>query len=261
MSFSVENGHIVAVENGRVALTTEAPMMNLIPDAAINLTDFEIEFPNFWFGVGYYQNTTTVGSQELEGCTTFTALVEQEWGPGLEYDIPNIVLGTVPVGTDYLDVRINLERIVTPFPILNVSFVTAIPENVWVKLEGGSCIPEKQSGIARLFEIVLIGTDIVLRRYQSVQSGGSFTRLNPSSGGPGERSYFYAGTGAPNSGTLRSIFGTVIQNKSGYVQSYRPPGKQSGLPNNNPCSLSSGSITYRSVFKGSIRIVPGRISG
>lgn len=262
MSFSVEGGHIVAVENGRVALTTEAPMLNLIPDAAIDLVNYEIEFPSFWFGLAYLQGADS-GGGGVEGCTTLSALVEQEWGPlaASPNTLTNAIIGTVPVGTDYLDVRINVNRTVNPSAILGLPFVPAIPPNTWIKLEGGSCVPEKQSGVARLFEIVLDGTNVVLKRYQSVRAGGGFTRENP---GPstGNRNFFYPSTNAPEDYSGKTaVVATLIDNKVSATNTHRPPGKEGSSPSNIPCSMSLGGISYRSVFKGSIRIVPGRISG
>lgn len=263
MSFFIEDGNIIVQEAGRTALNTAAPMMNLIPSETITLNNYDIEFPNLWYGLGYIQARQTEIFGDVHSCSSFSALVEQEWGPSQSSpnNLPEIILGTVPVGTDYLDVRINLSRIVSPSNILNMPFYPAFTENSWVKLEGGSCIAEKQSGISRLFEIVLSGTNVILRRYQSVRAGGGFTRNNPSASS-GNQSFFYSGTNAPNDASRTSIFGTFLDNKASLnAPTHRPSGKEAGSSNNSPCNMSTSSVNYRSVYRGTIVITPGRISG
>lgn len=259
-------GHLVIEEAGRTALDTSAPMLNLAAPAKIELTDFAIEFPSFWFGVEYLQYRDTGGIGETTGCATFSALVEQEWGPdeAAPHFLEDQVVGTVPEGTDYLEVWINISRTTSADNILGLDFVPLIPENQWVKLEGGSCMPEKQSGISRLFEFVLVGTDVVLRRYQSVRAGGGWTRVNGSAS-QGNKNFFFAGPNAPEHPSKTAILGTKIQNKSSYAFSvgtattHRPSGKEAGSTDNVPCSTSRSGISYRSVWQGTIRITPGRI--
>lgn len=263
MSFFIEDGNIIVEENGRVALNTAAPMTNLIPDAMIELNNYDIEFPNLWYGLGYIQTRDSGPITDRHSCSTFSALVEQEWGPTQPSpnNLPDAILGTVPTGTDYLDVRINMSRIVSPSGLLSLPFYPVFAENTWVKLEGGSLVPEKQSGVVRLFEIILSGTNVILRRYQSVRAGGGFTRNNPSASS-GNQTFFYEGTNAPNDASRTSVIGTFLDNKtSNGIPTHRPSGKEAGSSNNVPCLMSTSSVNYRSVYRGTIRIIPGRISG
>jgi hypothetical protein len=243
-------------KDGRLVLDTSRKAMNLVPSAAITLTSQAISFPDLLKGTIYhkYRYTPIFGPDEF-GCSSFTGLIAQEWGP-LEsggFLLSDTVLGTVPAGTDYLDVMVNLTNTVVPGGWFDLAMRTNFPSGEWCKLEGGSCLIEGFPGLKRLFEIVLDGTDVKLRRYQSVTTGGQVQRVG--SFGTGNASGFVAGTSAPTASGKYALYGKLIQvrgpSASGSDASYNPGG-------GNSCSQSGPS--YASTWTGDIVITPGRIS-
>lgn len=265
MTFEKSGGHIIIRDGSRVAFNSANPHAQLNPLAKIELSSVDITFPTFWGGVIYQQTRETVDnhpfpSYDIHGCWTMFSPVPQEWGPSAAapHNLANVVLGSVPAGTQYLEVWVNLTQVQVPSNWLDIPFSSSFPAGQWVKLEGGSCLIEEPPGYKRLFEIVLVGTNVVLRRYQSA-GGGGWTRSNPG-GTAGNQTFFYEGTNAPNSASADANFGVVIDSKSGPVNTtHRPPGKENGSGNNDACSMNTSGISFASTWRGPIRIIPGRI--
>lgn len=260
------DGHIVAEHNGRTAFDTRVPMLNLVPAGAIALSGYAISWPDLWSGTYYAQSRQTSGISEFHGCTTWIALVEQEWGPAepAPNNLPDIVLGSVPAGTDYLEIWVRLTRTQVPAKMLDLSLASNFPEGAWVKLDGYSCVVEELMGVARQFEFVLSGTTVLLRRYQSVNKNGgvlpNYMRFNGAEG-IGNRGYFYAGPNAPEDVSKMLIHGQKIDDKRSLnAPTHRPADKTAGSSNNDPCSMSHAGISYASTWSGDILIKPGRIS-
>ncbi|HEV7344143.1 MAG TPA: hypothetical protein VGN60_00730 [Devosia sp.] len=267
-----EDGHVIAEHAGRRAIDTQVPMLNLVPGAAITLTGYSISWPDLWKGTLYYQTRQTVETvpgvfADYFGCSTWAGLVEQEWGPAeaAPNNLPDIAIGTVPAGTDYLEVWVTLTRTVNPANILDLALASNFPEGLPVKLDGHSCVVEEFGGVARQFEFVLSGTSVLLRRYQSVNALGGivqpgFLRNNPS-GAAGNAEFFYPGTNAPVDGSKYATHGQRIQQlgPDKDIPTHRPPGKEWGSSNNVPCSMDMTGISYASTWTGDIIIKPGFI--
>lgn len=252
-------------DGARESFNTANPMMILNPSAAINLTGYNMAFPDFWKGVIYVQTRQTNPGPpfptDIHGCWTMTSPIPQEWGPSeaAPNNLPDVVLGTVPSGTQYLQVWVNMTRTVVPANWLDIAFSSSFPEGQNVKLEGGSCLVEQAPFCRRLFEVVLVGTNVVLRRYQSVMDGG-WDRGNPGASN-GNETFFYGGTNAPSGvGVSNANFGAIIDQKYGGGATHRPPGKEAGSANNDPCSMDISGKSFASTWTGSIRIIPGRMS-
>ncbi|KRA42086.1 hypothetical protein [Devosia sp. Root635] len=269
--FEYSAGHIIAEMGGRKALDTSVPMLNLVPSAAITLTDYAISWPDLFSGTIFEQVRQTIESppsvfNDYFGCSTWIGLVEQEWGPSepSPRTLADISLGTVPAGTDYLEIWVNLSRTVNPAKILDLALASNFPEGEWVKLDGYSCVVEEFGGVARQFEFVLDGTSVKLRRYQSVNKDGGLlpgtTRVNPSED-IGNATFFYAGTNAPEDGSKYAIYGQMIQQlgPDRNIPTHRPSGKEAGSASNVPCSMSHAGISYASTWTGDIIIKPGFI--
>lgn len=265
MSFEVSGPNLIIKDGSREAFNTSTPMMILNPLSAIELSSYSVEFPDFWKGVIYVQTRNSVPGppfpRDEHGCWTMTSPIVQEWGPGeaAPNNLADAALGTVPAGTQYLEVWVNMSRTVIPANWLDIEFSSSFPEGQWVKLEGGSCLVEQAPFCRRLFEIVLDGTSVVLRRYQSVQSGG-WSRANPGASN-GNETFFYPGTNAPSgTGMINANFGALIDQKFGGGATHRPSGKEAGSSNNVPCSMDLTGKSFASTWTGSIRIIPGRMS-
>lgn len=265
--FEYADGHITAEMNGRKALDTAVPMLNLVPAGAITLTAYAITWPDLWSGTVFEQvrvGPDMFGNYNF-GCSTWIGLVEQEWGPAepSPCTLADIAVGTVPAGTDYLEIWVKLTRTVNPAKILDLTLAAAFPQGKWVKLDGYSCVVEEFGGVARQFEFVLDGTAVKLRRYQSVNKLGGIMgtiRSNPPAA-LGNETFFYAGTNAPVDGSKYATYGQLIQQlgPSNNNPTHRPSGKEAGSANNVPCSMSHAGISYAATWSGDIIIKPGRI--
>lgn len=265
MSFEISGSNLVVKDGSRESFNTANPMMILNPNAAINLSSYSVVFPDFWKGVIYVQTRQSDPGPPFptddHGCWTMTSPIPQEWGPSepAPNDLPPAVIGTVPSGTQYLEVWVNITRTVTPANWLDIPFSDSWPAGEWVKLEGGSCLVEQAPFCRRLFEVVLEGTNVVLKRYQSVQSGG-WSRSNPGASN-GNETFFYPGTNAPSvTGLIDANFGAIIDQKYSAFQTHRPAGKEAGSSNNVPCSMDVTGKSFASTWTGSIRVIPGRMS-
>ena len=267
--FEVDGADMTADEGGRKALDTRAPMLNLVPSAVIELSGYSISWPDLWSGTIYYQGRQTVTfpfTQNFHSCSTWIGLVGQEWGPAASApnNLPDILIGTVPAGTDYLEIWVNLTRTVNPANIVDLALASAFPEGQWVKLDGYSCIIEQFGGVARQFEFVLSGTNVYLRRYQSVNNDGmnASPPVPRATGGAssGSKYFFFAGTNAPES-SANVLFGQKIDEKNSVdIPTHRPSGYEGGSASNDPCSMSHSGISYASTWTGSIKIKPGCFS-
>lgn len=271
LEFDKTTGNFQVIEDGRVALDTAAPMTGLIPDAAFTLSGYAISFPDFWSGIIYHQ--TRVGPDMFgnytHGCSTWIGIVHQEWGPGeaSPHNLPDIVLGTVPAGTDYIDCWVNLTRTLNPANIFDLQLSSNFPQGQWVKLEGGSCYIEQFGGVSRLFEIVLIGTDVVLRRYQSAAEGGNASPpvlRNLPGATIGNEVFYFPGTNAPlqaSSPARYALYGHKLGELVNVTTpTHRPSGYEAGSASNVPCGTSTSGISYASTWTGDIRVTPGRIT-
>jgi hypothetical protein len=267
--FEIDGSHMTAEEGGRKSLDTRAPMLNLVPSGAITLTGYSIAFPDFWKGTVYYQGRQTVTfpfSIEYHSCSSWIGLVGQEWGPAeaSPNTLADIALGTVPAGTDYLEIWVNLTRTVSPANILDLALASLFPEGQWVKLDGYSCIIEEFGGVSRQFEFVLSGTTVYLRRYQSVNNDG--INVSPpvqratGSASSGSKFFFFPGTNAATSSDY-ALFGQKIDEKnSTNSPTHRPSGYEAGSSSNVPCDISHAGISYASTWTGDIIITPGCFS-
>lgn len=267
--FEVEDGHIAADEGGRKSLDTRAPMHILVPDAKIVLTGYSISFPDLWRGVVYYQGAQAFPgppAQTYHNCHTWVGLVGQEWGPteSAPNNLPDLAVGTVPDGTNFLEIWVKLSRTVNPANMLDLALAGNFPEGLWVKLDGYSCTVEEFSGVARLFEFVLSGTTVYLRRYQSVNDDGMNIsppiQRNTGTAFAGSKFFFFPGTNAPQSSRYALLGAKIDEMPQQTSPTHRPSGYEAGSSNNVPCSMDTTGISYASTWTGDIIIMPGRFS-
>lgn len=269
-----EDGHIVAEHNGRKAIDTRGPMLGLVPAGTISLAGYSITWPDLWKGTIYHQHRQDIyigppspanKIGEDHGCSTWIGLIPQEWGPAQPSpnNLPDIVLGSVPAGTDYLEIWVNLTRTVAPAKMLDLALGTNFPEGVDVKLDGYSCVIEEFMGVARQFEFVRDGTTVKLRRHQSVNANGGV--MNPPAprltGGAtsGNKVFYFPGTNAPEAAGY-TVYGQQIDSQlHRNAPTHRPAGYEAGSSNNSPCSMSHAGVSYASTWTGTIKIKPGRI--
>lgn len=275
-AFYADNNRVQVVNNDDISFDSERPSIELFPDSTrIVKTGYQIVFPSWVQGYAYYRNQTT---GDLTTCELWSTIIWQEWGPNevlhdeIYYpnspessipgpttrNLPTDILGAVPPETTYLDIRMKMTR--TTSPPLRWGVVPSDPgfkEGEWVPLAGGSQVCEAVGGTSRLFEIVRVGNNIHLNRYQSARDYD--TRLAP--GG-----YPQANILVNQSGWNSSIFSTTepppMYPKTSYNIAYLINQKGPDLNGNkrpggtNPCSGSAPDLT--SVYTGDLIITPGR---
>lgn len=274
--FVKEANRMYVVKDGRVVFDTNVRPPELMPTGAIVLNNYDIEFPDLWKGVYYRQGRTTGPVGDSYTCLSCAAVVNQEWGPdkAAPSNLPDIALGTVPPGTNYIDVFASLGRIVAPSGMHNQPINTFIPTGVQMHLDGGSVIVEWFGPLRRIFHIFLSGTTVYLRRRQSVtriKSEPFIKSRTTDQGGldTGNREYYFEGVNAPYAlesapGNPDPLYfpnpaytiGAVIESKGPSGGQNHRPGRFGGQ---NGCSESMAGISYRSVFRANLKIVPGRI--
>lgn len=252
MSGSIEftpGGEVVIIKDGSVRLDTGLELMHLISDESFTVSGHSISWPTLsqityylWrnFGLGTY------------ACDSYAAMLAQEYGPGRTNNLAEATIGTVPAGTDYLDVMVNLQRTVTPAGFMDLPMRTDMPQNQWVKLEGGSCLIEFMNGFRRWFEIVLDGTDVKLRRFQSVTANGPISGAFPFGNGVTQdmpsRSGLTGSSGPAILGALKDSQGPDAQNHRPFAD---------GVTLQSPCTQAA--VSYASTWVGDIIVTPGRI--
>lgn len=268
--FYADNDEFRVELANRVSFDTRRPSVQLFPANKIALTQ-TLTFGNLVSTIMYFHRGTAGNATR---CETWSALLPQEHGPHVgnaspqfvtyinEYrlitrNIPSISLGTVPVGTNYIDVRARLRRTITPPVFLRQAPPYMFhPENQWINLPGGSCICEYFSPLARSFDVVLDGTSVRLDMFQSTQdpgevsdsisgnnSDGNFTRYGPEWG-----NYDRAPVG-------RAAFAVFFDGKGPDASSNkRPPW---GSTSSGSCSVGS-VVDYTSQYSVDLEITPGR---
>ena len=186
-AFYADNNRIQVINADDISFDSSRPSIQLLPDSAKLSISRTVTFPTLLSGPAYLQRTYGAAPY----CESWSALFPQEWGPDevnssptdsqfppgpvgiATRNLPEEFLGTVPAGTDYIDVRARMSRTKAP-----PSFMEQHPplvmfkEGDWVGLPGGSCPCEYFVPLARHFDIVLRGTSLYLRRFQSVRDNG-----------------------------------------------------------------------------------------
>lgn len=281
-SFEALANRIVVTKADKVAFDTDAPSVVQFPDAAIRKTNFAIDFPSYVQKKAYYRGQNQGGGPTL--CELWSVLFWQEWGPDRGYaneewwaqddtrnrpgptsrNLPRILLGSVPVGTTFLDVRVKLTRTIAPPPWMGLeSPLVLFKQGEWITLPGGSCPTEIIGNTAaRHFDIVRIGNDVYLERFQSVRNygtaaapdGGPQQPIGQNVSGWNSNADYGEISGASDGSSARPYSRYFIFNqlqRKGYDNdgNKRPGGT-------NACSAGWSDLTSR--FVGDIVITPGR---
>lgn len=244
---------LIAVEDtdGHIVWNTERAPVNLLPESAwIVLDDYQISFPDLQkrWAYGYGRWDSPLGNVQYNACETWVTLAPGEWGPGRQHNISGIVLGTVPAGCNYIDVRVRMSRTKDPTNFVGLPVPSLLPPQETL-LQGGSCLVESCGGWRRLFEIVLQGQNIVLNRYQSTHSeafSGGWVTGNLTGG--------WSNGGGSGSDTAR--FAARIEQKASVAVS----SWQHARNGSDQCSRNVNSVDFSSTYTGTITIRPGYIA-
>jgi hypothetical protein len=181
----IDNGRLQIVQNSDISFDTDRPSITLFPDSYRIVQTRTITFPSLLQARAYYRAAYGGGAV----CELWSTLFWQEWGPDEGHhnenwfpanpsasipgpttrNLPREYIGSVPAAANHLDIRVKLNRTTTPPAFLGISPPVIIPPvNQEITLPGGSCPLETFGLMKRMFNIVRIGNDIYLERYQSV---------------------------------------------------------------------------------------------
>lgn len=243
--FSFKAGRALIQDGTRTVLDTAAKSFNAVPGAVITINPFTLSYPDFnnksyryLWGRGTIPGDAFNRAYEI--CRSL-AKVNQE-----ETTLPNIDLGALPLGTDFLETRVNLTRTITPAASWGsispsepglYAWPSEIIQGQWMQLIGNSMLAERGDNWARLFEIVIvsqldgagkvIAKRAVLRRRQTVgalgfETGQIEAKANVAS--------------SASSPQLREGDG----NHCSFVNSYNYASTYTGVLEITPCSYRSG---------------------
>lgn len=170
-----DTGHVIVEDaSGILKWSSDRPPVNLLPESSWITTSATIEFPDFTKFVNYaYQRVSPSSgnpppwalSGSGDACQTVTMI-----NPLQEWNGPEITLGSVPNGVNYIDVRVNLTQTKAPHTFLDQAVPPLIAPGQLVHLPGGSGLIEATTIWRRLFTIELDGTSIVLKRKQTTSA-------------------------------------------------------------------------------------------
>lgn len=237
--------------SGNKVWATDTPPVNLLPESNWLTGPLTVAFPDF-----VKRNAYGVSTASGVFCISFITLIPGEWnrnGVGV-YNLPDIVLGTVPNGVNYLDCRVNLNRTTNPSQFLDFTIPNLVPSGQNY-LPGGSCLCESFNLWRRLFEIVQIGNNVVMRRYQSAINFGTgdFDWL------PGNSDVFSGSggirTGYTYGGGSNAELGLVLSVRDRLGSSSAPARKERST---GACATSDNT-NYASTWTGTFTIRPGYI--
>lgn len=273
-SFDYQNGRIQVIRNDKTAFDTNLPSLQLFPLNKITLTGVVVYFPNMLSSI-VYRHGAQVGGSSV--CETWSGLLPQEWGPdypdfsptAVQFlanesapptrNLPRAVIGTVPAGTDFIDVRARITRTLSPPTFWRTSPpLVMFPENQWINLVGGSCTCEFFAPLIRHFDVRLVGTTLYLERYQSsrntgqttTSTGGNTNGVNSTQIGPEWGNY----ADAPAYWAAPSVF--YEQRGPNGTGNKRPPW---GSTSSDSCVVGP-PVNYQSQYSADFIITPGRYS-
>ena len=250
MAVKNQNGHIVVERSGRKLWGTDLPPVNTFPELAFTV-DRTISFPDFPkdFVYGYAQHTEPnpdpFGDPVNVGyCLTLTKIIPSELA-----DTP-VVIGSVPAGCNYIDVRADFSWVDPPDASAGSPVQSPVASGQRTQLQGGSCVLEVGNGFRRGLHVGLFGTSVTLMRLQSSR-GGQPMSYSPW-GGPTQFGWSY---GSHPEGTIQNqIDGKWVAGFQG--QPFVPPYRGSSTA----CSTAVVA-DFSSTWQVQFIITPGRVNG
>lgn len=160
-----------------VRFGTDRQDFSLVTGRQLVLNDFDIAFADivksdmyYWYGV-HVGGSLPGSTYYYEEAISLISAIPQEWGPGRAHNIDDVLVGTVPIGTDFISVKANLARTKDPSLRLTGTINPLLPPGSgdWINFGSGvSCIIEDTIPLKRKFGFILDGTNVYLRRFMSV---------------------------------------------------------------------------------------------
>lgn len=246
--YDLPSGDVVLKDGTRRVWSTDGRPVNLLPEAMWMQGAMTVAFPDF-----VKRNAYLFSKQVSTSCISWTTIIPGEWRASASgvYNLADQVIGTMPDGCNFADIRVTLNRTVDPTPLTGFPVRNMVPTQQTF-LPGGACLAEFTWAWKRLFWIEVMGLDLVLRRKQSVWDFGAdtqpWTTIYDGAGG------FQNGwTHGGGSNSARGLVVAPIQSKvphSGNINKQRGGSNQCSLVDNN---------NFASTWTGSFLIRPGYI--
>jgi len=240
MAVFPENGQLVVSRGGRRLWTTATPPVSLIPDAWREIP-ITIEFPDFPKDIAYGFNllSSQVTTQGY-GMSVVKMLPQ-------ELQLPDITLGTVPAGINYVDWRVRLDWTNRPSPSRAVEAISPVRRGADTDLRGGSGLLEIGGCYRRMIHVGLVGNSIVLQRKQS--SNDTQENVNWAAG-----NQVWNPNDSPRIGWT---YGTSIRGSFTSFIEIRASGNNAHRGGRNGASLIDNT-NYFSRWAGVLLVKPGR---
>jgi len=173
------------LDGGRVVWRSDAAPALLLPDTAWLNWSGTITCPDFIKGNAMYQgwNGVTGGSALYQG-SIWSVMRPGTWGPDepSPYNIPRILLGTIPAACNFIEVVANLTRVQSIFVFFFVAASQYQKYGAYIDPDGGCIELEGTHAWRRIFKVVMAPTDngdgtrnVYLETYQSVKYQAKFT--------------------------------------------------------------------------------------
>lgn len=273
-SFEAENDRFRVIRSDKIAFDTDAPSFQLFDTGRLQFTT-TVTFPDLLSNLFYFSGEYSSIPVNQTYCESWSALYAQEWGPNepdvsptggstssIQRNLPRTYLGSVPAGTNHLNIRARLRQTKSA-PAFFGDEVPRVymPYNQWINLIGGSCTCEGLgTSMKRHFDIVQIGNDIYLERYQSVNNLGvafaSSTNAN-ARGWITNLASAGAASGAYDNAPIGLGIHAVRLDSKGpdATGSKRAPWASAS---SNACSTAS-DLDYESIYSVDLDIQPGRM--
>lgn len=241
-------GSEIIVERGGIKrFGTDAPPVNLLLSSQITPT-VGVNFPEFSKDWVYGYSRENVVVPDFPPVTFYVGyaviiskILPVEWSA-------SEVIGAVPAGCNYIDVRAVLSWTKQPSPSAGSPVRSPLNIGGQVHLQGGSAVLEIGNGFRRAIHVGLDGSDIVLTRYQSArnQQPMSYSAW----GSPTQTGWSYLSS--PN-GTLQNVIGRATRSSTSvaFVPPYR------GGPQ---AASVTGADDHSSQWSMQSIITPGRVN-
>ncbi|MBN9333852.1 hypothetical protein [Devosia sp.] len=237
-------GHIHVNRAGKKLWGTDEPPVQLIP-AAWQEIPITISFPDFAKDIAYGFNLFTTPGPPFETTTMYGMSVVKILPQ--ETTLPDIVIGTVPAGINYVDWRVVLNWTKQPSYTRFGPAFSPIRPGYQTDLRGGSGLIEISGVWRRRIHIGLSGTSIVLSRKQSTRN----TNEQPG-WSPGNATHYPSGGPRPG-----WTWGVQQEGVLAHFIDKRAGGNNVWRGGSNSASLVDPT-DYSSIWTGALLVKPGR---
>lgn len=159
--FEIVGPKMVITQGARTAFTTDGTLINLLPPANdLSPGPVDLTWPSFSKDCAYFYQGFNDGTTTAEFAESFVSIPPQEWAGSID-------LGAVPAAqVDFMDVQINMTRIVNPSVMYAAQVPKVLPEGVWMDMSG-SAIVEMAFGMARTFDVQMSSGRVIATLRQS----------------------------------------------------------------------------------------------